>query len=499
MLSLTQQQKLQQRLSPQQIQYIKLLQLPQLALEQAIKAELEANPALEEGVDGDLEGTSAEPQTADQELSKPVEEEKKNDDDDFTYDDLSSVTSSKDDEFSWEDFMNEDDLYGRNSEEAQYNGHNDDDRPDFTPVYVSNQMEKIREQINWLDFSEKQIQIAEELLGSAGADGYLRIENSRILDDLYFNSGITATEDEIESVRQEIMSLDPVGILSRNLQECLLVQLKNMEFSFEVEDAILILTECYEEFTKKHFDVIMKKLDLDEEQVREAFRMIQRLNPKPGEGDFAPNENYITPDFFVQNDNGELQIFLNDKGLPPLRINKQYVAMASSKTEKVDEETRLFIKKKVEDAKFFRQSIMQRRLTMQKVMTAITDIQHQFFLTGTGLRPMILKDIAEKILMDISTVSRVVNSKYVQTEYGVFSLRHFFSEAIETDSGEDASSKEVKEKLRKIIESENGKKPYSDDKLSELLQKEGFTIARRTITKYREALNIPIARLRKTI
>lgn len=505
MLYLSQQQKLQQRLSPQQIQYIKLLQLPQLALEQAIKAELEVNPALEEGLDEeaetepDLDVTAPDIQTADSELNQPVAEEKKPESDDVNFDELNAGTSNNDDEFSWEDYISEEDLYGRKSEEAQYNGQEDDDRPERTPVYVSNLTENIREQMLLLNFTPKQIQIAEQLLGSADPDGYLRIDNGRILDDIFFNLGLNVTEDELESVRKEIMTLDPVGMLSRNLQECLLAQLESMEFTYEIEDATLILTECFEEFTKKHFDVIMKKLNMDSDQLRDAFQVIQRLNPKPGEGDFSPNENYITPDFFVQNNNGELQIFLNDKGLPPLRINKKYVMMASSKSSKLDDEARSFIRKKVEDAKFFRQSIMQRRVTMQKVMTSIVEIQHTFFETGTGLRPMILKDIAEKILMDISTVSRVVNSKYVQTEFGVFSLKHFFSEGIETESGEDASSKEVKEKIRGIIDSEDGKKPLSDDKIAEILQSSGFTIARRTVTKYREAMNIPVARLRKKI
>lgn len=516
MLYLSQQQRLQQKLSPQQIQYIKLLQLPQLALEQAIKAELEVNPALEEGsedevdsVEPEIEILAPEPEVAD--ADKLSTEAKKTED--VSIDDLIPQSKSNDEEFSWEDYISEDDLYGYKSGESS-NYSEDDDRPDNTPAYIDNLTEKIREQMALLNFSEKQIQIGEQLLGSMDPDGYLRIENARILDDIFFNFNLHVTDAELESVRKEIMTLDPVGICSRSLQECLICQLQNMELSFEVEDALLILSECFEEFTKKHFDAIMRKTGFDEEQLREAFQVIKRLNPKPGDGDFTANENYITPDFFVlyetanrkkikgeidHTDEGSFQIFLNDKGIPSLKINKKYVAMASAKNSKLDEESRSFIKKKVEDAKFFRQSIMQRRETMTKVMETIVDIQGEFFKTGAGLRPMILKDVADRILMDISTVSRVVNSKYVQTEFGVYSLKHFFSEGIETDTGEDASSKEVKIKLKEIIDNEDGKKPLSDDKIAEMLQDKGLTIARRTVTKYREAMNIPVARLRKKI
>lgn len=504
MLQLSQQQKLQLKLSPQQIQYIRLLQLPQLALEQAIKAELEVNPALEEGGEDEFD-TSEEGEQADVEAQAdpPKEtaekEEKPETDDSWLLDDAGTAKSSNDDEFSWEDYISTEDLYGYKTEDYYSNYSDDDDRPDFTPVHVSNFTEKIRDQIRLLNFNEKQVLISEHLLGSVDPDGYLRVEPARFIDDFIFNFGMPVTEQEVELVRKAIANLEPPGYLSRTLQECLLFQLLNMDVTETSENAIDILTHCYDEFTRRHFDQIMKVLQLQPDELKDAFELIRHLNPKPGEGDHNPNSNYITPDFFVENDNGELSIVLNDRGIPSLRINRKYVAMAVSKVSKIDESTRQFIRKKVEDAKFFRQSIIQRRETMMKVMTSIVEIQRTFFETGTGLRPMILKDVADRIFMDISTISRVVNSKYVQTEFGVFSLKHFFSEGIETDSGEEASTREVKEKIREILENEDGQKPLSDDKIAEILNEKGFNIARRTVTKYREALNIPVARLRRQI
>ncbi len=503
MLQLSQQQKLQLKLSPQQIQYIRLLQLPQLALEQAIKAELEVNPALEEGqtdddpeTQDDLQQDQAEPVT---EPQQETSSEKQETDDSWLTEDQGPGKSGSDDEFSWEDFISTDDLYGYKTEDYYSNTTDDDDRPDYTPVQTSNFTDKIRDQIRLLNLTEKQVLISEHLLGSADPDGYLRVDAQKLADDFIFNYGMAATEGEIERVRRAIANLEPPGYLSRNLQECLLFQLNNMDLTETSENAIAILTDCFEEFSRKHFDQIMKILQLNQEELKDAFELIRHLNPKPGEDDYNPNSNYITPDFFVENDNGELIITLNDRGIPSLRINRKYVALAASKVSKIDDQTRQFIRKKVEDAKFFRQSIIQRRETMMKVMTSIVEIQRTFFETGAGLRPMILKDVADRIFMDISTVSRVVNSKYVQTEFGVFSLKHFFSEGIETDSGEEASTREVKEKIREILEAEDGRKPLSDDRIAEILNEKGFNIARRTVTKYREALNLPVARLRKKI
>lgn len=499
MLSLSQQQRLQQKLSPQQIQYIKLLQLPQIQLEQAIQAELEVNPALEEGVDEDLdtELLDLKPENENEQIEKPELPEKSEFSDSIPDETYTQKTSS--DEFSWEDYINKDDLYGFKSEEYAQHGDDDDDRPDSTPRYQSNLGEKILEELRLQPISDLEYQIGEHLIGSTDADGYLRIETHKILDDIYFNLGITVPEVQLERVRKIIMNIEPVGYCSVTLQECLLAQLENMELTETSENAIQILTECFDEFTRKHFDQIMKKLDLYQDELKDAFELIQKLNPKPGDGDFSPNENYVTPDFFVIHENDGFTIQLNDKGTPPLRINKKYVEMAASKSSGLNDDARNFIRKKVEDAKWFRQSIMQRRETMMKVMTSIVEIQQTFFETGTGLRPMILKSVADKIMMDISTISRVVNSKYVQTEYGVYSLKHFFSEGIETDSGEDASSKEVKEQIKLILDAEDGSKPLSDDKIADLLNSKGFNIARRTVTKYRESLNIPVARLRKKI
>ncbi|NUQ82806.1 MAG: RNA polymerase factor sigma-54 [Bacteroidetes bacterium] len=497
MLQLSQQQKLQQKLSPQQIQYIRLLQLPQIALEQAIKAEIEINPALEEGPENEAESADEPMDAADSVLESMKEETPADDPLNDILPQSDTPSSSGDDEFSWEDYIQTDDLYGFKTDESMGRGGEDEDRPDYTPVQTVTFHDRLWDQVRLLSFSEKEMKIAEHLLGSADPDGYLRIEPDKLADDFVFNYGVLVTPGELEKVRKQILNLDPPGFLSRDLQECLLVQLENMEVTETSENATDILRHCYDEFTRKHFDAIMRMLQLEPDELKLAFELIQRLNPKPGEDEMSPGSNYITPDFFVEIEDGEARISLNDRGIPSLRINKKYAIMA--RFGQVDEQARSFIRKKVEDAKFFRQSIIQRRETMLKVMSTIVEQQMVFFETGSGLRPMILKDIADRIRMDISTVSRVVNSKYVQTEFGVYSLKHFFSEGIETESGEEASNREVKERIREIIQAEDGKRPLSDDKIADMLNEKGYNIARRTVTKYRESMNIPVARLRKTI
>ena len=485
MLNLHQKQSLQQKLSPQQIQYIKLLQLPTLALEQRIKAELESNPLLEEGM---------EDEDDDLQLESPEAESNEAQDD---------AEAANDDEFDWDEFLNApDDLYGYKA--APDN--EEDDREAPMPD-VSSLAESLREQVGLLDLDETEELIADQIIGSIDEDGYLRRPVESILDDVMFNYGVMLTESDVERVLSRIQRLEPVGIAARDLRECLLVQLDMMPNDVDGrENAIDLVRDCYKAFTMKHFDQIQRKLGIDEYDLKEAYDLVRSLDPKPGEGDFVAQTNYITPDYTVVRDDEGFRISLNGRNAPELRVNAHYRNMwndLSAKKKRGDKaatETKQFLKTRMESARWFINSIQQRRNTMLKVMEAIVQIQEPFFENGEGhLRPMILKDIAEIIHMDISTVSRVVNGKYVQTEWGVYELKYFFSEGIETDTGEEVSNKEVKAELERIIADEDKTKPWSDQKLADLLAEKGYPIARRTVTKYREQANVPVARLRRQI
>lgn len=498
MLNLQQKQSLQQKLSPQQIQYIKLLQLPTLALEQRIKAEMEINPLLEEGAEEEAE--LSDEQDIREELNEAEE---------IRDADVREEEGDKEEEFDWEELLNnQDDLYGY---KARVDHSDEDDREMPMPSRES-MVEHLRDQLAFLDLDEEEEIIAEQIIGSIDEDGYLRRPLESIIDDIMFNHGIMLTDDDVERVLRKVQQLDPVGIGARDLKECLLVQLHSLPDDAGGRDvAISMLEESYKAFTMKHFSSIMKKLDCDEEDLKDAYELIQhRLNPKPGEGEFTAQQNYITPDFSVRYVDGDFIITLNGRNAPELRISRQYRNMlhkiAAEKKKKkaaangVDDETKKFLKNKFESARWFINSINQRRHTMTKVMHAIVELQDDFFKYGEGyLKPMILKDIAEIIDMDISTVSRVVNGKYVQTEFGVYELKYFFSEGLTTDSGEEVSNKEVKAIIEGIIEKEDKTKPLSDQKIADLLEDRGFQIARRTVTKYREQLSIPVARLRKEI
>lgn len=486
MLNLQQKQSLQQKLSPQQIQYIKLLQLPTLALEQRIKAEIESNPLLEEGAD--------EEESIEQDNALDQEEESDQQDD-------------QDDDYDWEEYLNSaDDLYGYKAKVDH--SQDEDDREMPMPARVS-MVEHLREQLTYLDLDEAQYIIAEQIIGSIDEDGYLRRPLESIVDDIIFNYGVEVGEDDVEAVLLQVQQLDPVGIASRDLQECLLVQLRAMpEDTTGRETAIRMLEKSYRDFTMKHFSAILKRLEISEEELKDAYELIQnRLNPKPGEGEFSAQQNYITPDFTVGFVDDELFISLNGRNAPELHISRPYRHMLQEVSadrkrgrDSYDDETRKFLKNKLESARWFINSINQRRHTMMKVMQAIVQLQEDFFKYGEGhLRPMILKDVAEIIKMDISTVSRVVNGKYVQTEFGVYELKYFFSEGLTTDSGEEVSNKEVKAIIERIVAEEDKKRPLSDQRIAKELEEKGFNIARRTVTKYREQLNIPVARLRKEI
>ncbi|NND70897.1 MAG: RNA polymerase factor sigma-54 [Rhodothermales bacterium] len=498
MLNLQQRQSLQQKLSPQQIQYIKLLQLPTLALEQRIKAELELNPLLEEGMDEEIEDRSEDSDQPDN----------SNDDDSASASESDSEKENGDDDYNWEEFLNSsEDLYGY---KARVDSGDDEEQRDMPmPARVS-MAEHLREQLLFLDLNDTDELIADQIIGSIDEDGYLRRPLESIIDDIVFNHGIMLDETDVEKVLRRVQLLEPVGIASRDLRECLLVQLHALDENVPGKHvAIEMLERVYKAFTMKHFQAIMKKLDVTGQELKEAFDIVQRLNPKPGEGEFSAAQNYITPDFTVAHIDGEFVISLNGGNTPELRISKQYRNMlhkmsADKKSGKsdssIDGETRNFLKNKLESARWFINSINQRRNTMMKVMESIVSIQEEFFKFGEGyLKPMILKDIAEQIKMDISTVSRVVNGKYVQSEFGVYELKYFFSEGLSTDSGEEVSNKEVKAIIEGIISREDKTKPLSDQRIATMLDEKGFQIARRTVTKYREQLGIPVARLRKEI
>jgi RNA polymerase sigma-54 factor len=495
MLNLQQRQSLQQKLSPQQIQYIKLLQLPTLALEQRIKAELEANPLLEEGDEAEETEVADEPERATEDADGP--------------DDEPAPEASRDDDYDWDEFLHSaDDLYGHKAQVDRSD--EDDDRRELPIPMRSSVSERVLDQLAFLGFSDGSRLIAEQIIGSVDEDGYLRRSLDSIVDDVMFNHGLNVDEHDVERVLRQVQRLDPVGFAARDLQECLLVQLEMMPPDTPGRaDAIRVLQKAYKAFTMKHFEQIKTRLGLTSEELKEAFDLITRLDPKPGEGDIQASQNYVVPDFTVEVADDEFVISLNQRNTPPLRISREYRQMLEELSadqkrerprERYDSDTKNFLKTRVESARWFIHSIQQRRQTMLKVMSAIVELQADFFREGEGnLRPMILKDVAERIGMDISTISRVVNGKYVQTEFGVYELKYFFSEGLSTDSGEEVSNKEVRAIIERIIAAEDKSRPLSDQHIAEMLEKQGFNIARRTVTKYREQLGVPVARMRKEI
>lgn len=509
MLNLQQRQSLQQKLSPQQIQYIKLLQLPTLALEQRIKAELEVNPLLEEGdeIEAEFEETETAEDTRDDLADSPDADEAP----EVRVAD-EAPEANRDDDYDWDDYLHSpDDLYGHKAGVDQSREEDDREMPMPARLSIS---EHLLDQLPFLNLDEAETLVAEQIVGSIDEDGYLRRPLESIVDDVMFNHGMTLDEADVERVLARVQRLDPVGIAARDLRECLTVQLEAMPPATPGRDhALEILRRAYKAFTMKHFEAIRQRLDLTPEALKTAFDLIQHLDPKPGEGEFSAGENYVVPDFTVDVADDDFVISLNARNTPPLRISREYRHMleelsadqkrtkaGATPRERYDSETKGFLKTRMESARWFIHSIQQRRQTMLKVMSAIVDRQAEFFRKGEGhLRPMILKDIAERIGMDISTISRVVNGKYVQTEFGVYELKYFFSEGLTTDSGEEVSNKEVRAIIERIIAAEDKTKPLSDQHIAEMLEKQGFNIARRTVTKYREQLGVPVARMRKEI
>lgn len=478
-------QSLQQKLSPQQIQFIKLLQVPTAELENRIEEELEINPALEEGEDQET----------------PAESENTSEEEDY------QESSGSEEDIDIKDYLRDDDYSG-----YKMQGDGDDDEDRDLPIPMSTSLhEQLMSQLDFLGLDERQYSIGKQLIGSIESDGYIRRDLEAIVNDLAFSQGIETTAEEVEVVLKRIQTFDPPGIAARTLQECLLLQLDRMDNGHDIDVAVgkKIIAECFDEFTKKHYHKIQKKLDTeDEDFVRDAIDLIVKLNPKPGGGSGATmaKNQYIIPDFILTNSNGKLELALNSRNAPELRISRSYTEMfkaydKSDKRDKKLKEAVTFVKQKLDAAKWFIDAIKQRQQTLLRTMKAIVDFQYDFFLEGdeTKLKPMILKDIAGMINMDISTVSRVASSKAVQTDFGIYPLKYFFSEGISTDSGEEVSSREVKQIIKDIIGAEDKNKPLSDDKLEKILNDKGYNIARRTVAKYREQLNIPVARLRKEI
>jgi RNA polymerase sigma-54 factor len=481
MLSLNQRLSQQQKLSPQQIQYQKLLQLNTLALEQRIKTELELNPILEE------------------ELEMTQEDKDKEKDDEFE-----EANDPDKEEFEIEDFMNDDDFEHEKSFKNQ-------DEEQYQPIAPARETltEHITEQLRLLNLDETMYILGEEIIGNLDQDGYLKRDLDDILNELELFEHITIEPEVAEEMLEKIQHFDPIGIASRNLQECLLIQLRadkdaDTYYKYLAEK---MLKEYYDDFTKRRFEALKQKMNMTDETIKATVELIQSMNPKPGEGNIESAEmNQISPDFSIEKIENDFVITLNDRSMPSVTISRQYLEMFESNKSKRgkkstrEKETYKFLREKFESAKWFIACIQQRRETLMKIMQSIFQRQYQFFEKGPKLlKPMIYKDIAEEINMDISTISRVVNGKYVQSPMGIHELKYFFSEGLTTDNGEEVSNKHIKERLKEIIEGEDKIKPFSDDKLAELLNKEGIHIARRTVAKYREQLRMPVARLRKEL
>ncbi len=484
------QQKLLQKLSPQQIQFIKLLQVPTVSLDTRIKEELEENPALE-----DLSLAN---------MNEPAEEYPDRDPEDDNFNAEDSGESM--DEFNVDDYLQDDSLSDYGSKYDQ-NGDDDDERKEIPIAIQSSFFESLQTQLDLVPLSDKDFRIGQQLIGSLDDDGYLRRPIGSLVDDLAFSQNVFAEEDEVLEMLKVIQAFDPAGVGARDLQECLLIQLRKRDQTPVIQKAMKVVEEYLDEFTKKHYDKLERSLNMDSDELKDVVNEILKLNPKPGDSNAVTTKQLqIIPDFHISNNDGILFLTLNSQNAPELRVSRSYQEMfehydkTAQKDKKLKEAVQ-FVKQKLDSAKWFIDAIKQRQQTLLKTMNSIMNYQYEYFLTGDdkNLRPMILKDIADRIGMDISTVSRVANSKYVQTEFGTFLLKSFFSEAIQMDSGEEVSNKEVKKILEECIGKEEKRRPLADEKLTEILKEKGYNIARITVAKYREAMNIPVARLRKEL
>lgn len=487
------QQKLLQKLSPQQIQFIKLLQLNTVDLQQRIDEEMIENPALVKPEDDDA--------------APPIESEVKTETemaDDGQEENVSVEDYLADETIDVKDYVNDD--YDSEGFHLSDEGP-DEDKKEMPIAESSNFHDMLVEQFNAIAEDEREETIGNQIIGTIDDDGYLRRPLEAIQNDLAFSQNVEASIDDMKQCLAKIQALEPAGIAATSLQECLLLQLKRKDHSKEgVRIAEILLRDYFDDFTKKHYEKLNRLLKINDEQLKDAIKVITHLNPKPGESVSDSKPHYITPDFVLVENNGKLEVLLNSRNAPDLRISRSYMETlkAYDKTDKPGKElkqTVQFIKQKLDGAKWFIDSIKQRQNTLLMTMNAILKHQYAYFETGdeTKMKPMILKDIAEQVGMDISTISRVANSKFIQTDFGTISLKFFFSEGIATDDGEEVSSREVKRILADAIAAEEKRKPLPDEKLMEILKEKGYNIARRTVAKYREQLNIPVARLRKEV
>jgi RNA polymerase sigma-54 factor len=473
-------QRLEQRLSPQQIQLMKLLQVPTMELDQRIKQEIEENPALEEGIDYEEEDYEAQ-------------EDDYNDDENVIEFDLSEYMDDESPDYK-----------------TQVSNYSKDDEDRVVPLSGEQSFQdKLLEQLHLLDLDDIQFSIADVIIGNLDESGYLNRTIYALVDDLAFASNIYVTEKEVEAILKLVQELDPPGVGARDLRECLLLQLDRVhDGDITRYTAKKIVQNHFDEFIKKHYTKISEKLEIEEADLKDAIDVILKLNPKPG-GSMKESTKplqQVTPDFTVYELEGQLELSINGRNAPDLKVSREYENMMrsyaeGSKVSKTDKEALTFVKQKLDNAKWFIDAIKQRQQTLLLTMNAIMNYQRKYFLTGdeTNLRPMILKDISELVGLDISTVSRVANSKYVQTNYGVFPLKYFFSESLSKENGEEVSTREVKKILLDAIEVEDKRNPLTDDQLVVVLKQKGYGIARRTIAKYREQLNVPVARLRKEL
>ena len=491
----SQQLRLSQKLLPQQILLMKLLQLPTLALEDRIKEELETNPALEEDLDTSTDEelySNEEPETG---------EDVEFDEHGEAKEDESKVIEN---DVVMEDYMDAEELDSYKYEISNKGA--DDETREFVVVEGIGFQEQLEQQLGLKDISETEYTIGVYLIGCLDEDGYLRRELELIVDDLAFNYNLTSTIEELEKVLKLIQSFDPPGVGARNLQECLLLQLdRKTEKTKEIVQAMDVIKHQMEEFSKKHYDKILKRLHIENDELKDIIDVIKHLNPRPGNSETKEsNFTAVIPDFIVAVNDGIPELSINGRNLPDLKISRDYYEMLkeySKNKKKEGKEATGFIKGKIESAEWFIEALQQRHATLALCMQTILDYQNDYFVTGdeSKLKPMILKDIASRVNLDLSTVSRVANSKYVQTPYGTFLLKTFFSESMSTDSGEEVSSREIKKILQDCIGAEDKKHPYTDDELCNILKEKGYNIARRTVAKYREQLDIPVGRMRKEI
>ena len=458
-----------QRLSPLQIQTIKLIELPVQELEQKIRSELEENPVLDDGPDPD----------------KQQDDEPK--------------------DISIDEIKDDGDIPAY---KTRVNNWGKDPRPEYNTFSVRESFtESLMEQLGYRNLSERDYQIGTFIIGSLDADGYLRRDTESLVDDMAFRAGLEVTEEEVERMLSVIQEFDPAGIGARDLRECLLLQLKARRQTDDVRDAYRILDEQFQEFTNRHFNKVISRLGLDEVRLKAAIACITRLNPAPGgqlDDSYAEQAQQIVPDFVLEEHDGNLSFTMPRFNIPELRVNRKYSEMvleAKGSGDRAQKEAATFIRQKIDSARWFIEALKQRQNTLQRTMQAILDFQHDYFLDGddANLKPMVLKDIAEQTGFDISTISRVVNSKYIETHFGIFPLKYFFSEGMENKEGEEVSTRELKKALQDCVDAENKKKPLTDEQLVSEMEKRGYKVARRTIAKYRGQLGIPLARWRKEL